>query len=63
MPAIQNCGANLLSEAIGTFMLVLGVAAISSKEVAISGLTAGFGPYLAGVVVWGIVLPLGVTTG
>jgi glycerol uptake facilitator protein len=40
MPAIQNLGANLLSETIGTFMLVLGVAAISSKEVAISGLWA-----------------------
>ena len=44
-------------------MLVLGVAAISSKEVAISGPAAGLGPYLAGVVVWGIVLSLGGTTG
>src|SRR5580700_3522119 len=63
MPAIPNFGANLLSEAIGTFMLVLGVAAISSKEVAISGPAAGLGPYLAGVAVWGIVLSLGGTTG
>jgi len=63
MPAIPNFGANLLSEAIGSFMLVLGVAAISSKEVAISGPAAGLGPYLAGVVVWGIVLSLGGTTG
>ena len=63
MPAIQNFGANLLSEAIGSFMLVLGVAAISSKEVAISGPAAGLGPYLAGVMVWGIVLSLGGTTG
>ena len=63
MPTIQNFGANLLSEIIGTFMLVLGVAAISSKEVAISGPAAGLGPYLAGVVVWGIVLSLGGTTG
>jgi len=54
MPAIRNFGANLLSETIGTFMLVLGVAAISLKEVAISGPTAGLGPYLAGVVVWGM---------
>ena len=54
MPAIPNFGANLLSEAIGSFMLVLGVAAISSKEVAISGPAAGLGPYLAGVVVWGM---------
>jgi glycerol uptake facilitator protein len=63
MPAIQDFGANLLSEAIGTFMLVMGVAAISSKEVAISGPAAGLGPYLAGVAVWGIVLSLGGTTG
>lgn len=32
MPAIQDFGANLLSEIIGTFMLVLGVVAISSKK-------------------------------
>jgi len=57
-PASQQCprfkmfGANLLSETIGLFMLVLGVAAISSKEVAISGPAAGLWPYLAGVVVW-----------
>ena len=35
MPAIQNFGANLLSEIIGTFVLLLGVAAIFSKKVAI----------------------------
>jgi glycerol uptake facilitator protein len=63
MPAIQNFGANLLSEMIGTFMLVLGVAAISSKQVAIRGPAAGLGPFLAGVVVWGIVLSLGGATG
>ena len=63
MPAIQNFAANLLSEIIGTFMLVRGVAAISSKEVAIGGPVAGLGPYLAGVVVWAIVLSLGGTTG
>jgi len=63
MPAIQTFGANLLSETIGTFMLVLGVSATSSKEVAISGPAAGLGPYLAGVVVCGIVLSPGGTTG
>jgi glycerol uptake facilitator protein len=59
MPATQNFGANLLSETIGTFMLVLGVAAIASKEVAISGPAAGLGPYLAGVVVCGYSLVSG----
>lgn len=37
MPAIRNFGANLVSEIIGTFVLVLGVAAIFSKKVAIGG--------------------------
>jgi glycerol uptake facilitator protein len=41
MPAIQDFGATLLSEIIGTFMLVLGVVAISSKKVAISGPCSG----------------------
>jgi glycerol uptake facilitator protein len=63
MPAIQNFGANLLSEIIGTFVLLLGVAAIFSKKVAIGGPVAGLGPYLVGVLVWAIGVSLGGTTG
>jgi glycerol uptake facilitator protein len=63
MPAIQNFGANLLSEIIGTFVLLLAVAAIFSKKVAIGGPVAGLGPYLVGVLVWAIGLSLGGTTG
>lgn len=63
MPAIQNFGANLLSEVIGTFVLLLGVAVIFSKKVAIGGPVAGLGPYLVGVLVWAIGLSLGGTTG
>jgi glycerol uptake facilitator protein len=63
MPAIKNFGANLLSEIIGTFVLLLGVAAIFSKKVAIGGPVAGLGPYLVGVLVWAIGLSLGGTTG
>ena len=44
MPAIQNFGANLLSEIIGTFVLLLGVAVIFSKKVAVGGPVAGLGP-------------------
>jgi len=62
-PAIRNPGANLLSEAIGTFVLVLVVGAIFSKAVAANGPSAGLGPYLVGSVVWGIGLSLGGTTG
>lgn len=62
-PAIRNFGTNLLSEVIGTFVLVMGAAAIFSKRVALGGPVAGLGPYLVGVLVWAIGLSLGGTTG
>jgi glycerol uptake facilitator protein len=62
-PAIRNFGANLLSEIIGTFVLVMVIAAIFSKKVAAGGPVAGLGPYLVGVLVWAIGLSLGGTTG
>jgi glycerol uptake facilitator protein len=63
IPAIRHPLANLVSEAIGTFLLVLVVAAIFSHRVAASGPAAGLGPYLVGSLVWGIGLSLGGTTG
>jgi glycerol uptake facilitator len=62
-PAIRNVAANLISEIIGTFVLVFVSAAVFSKTVAKDGLAAGLGPYLAGCVVWAIGLSLGGTTG
>ena len=62
-PAIRRFGANLISEVIGTFVLVFVVGAIFSKSVAASGPAAGLGPYLVGALVWGIGLSLGGTTG
>jgi glycerol uptake facilitator len=62
-PAIRKFGANLISEIIGTFVLVFVVGAIFSKAVAASGPAAGLGPYLVGALVWGIGLSLGGTTG
>lgn len=62
-PAIRMPAANLLCEIIGTFVLVLVVAAIFSKAVAATGPAAGLGPYLVASVVWGIGLSLGGTTG
>ena len=62
-PAIPNLGANLLSEMIGTFVLVLGAAAIFSKKAAIGGPAADLGPFLVGVLIWAIGLSLGGTTG
>jgi glycerol uptake facilitator protein len=60
-PAIRSTVANLISEIIGTFVLVFIVGAIFSK--AVNGIAAGLGPYLVGCLVWAIGLSLGGTTG
>ena len=44
--AIRRFGANLISEILGTLVLVLVVGAIFSKAVADSGPASGLGPYL-----------------
>ncbi len=62
-PAIRRFGANLVSEIVGTFVLVFVVGAIFSKAVAASGPAPGLGPYLVAALVWGIGLSLGGTTG
>ena len=62
-PAIRRFGANLISEILGTLVLVLVVGAIFSKAVADSGPASGLGPYLVAALVWGIGLSLGGTTG
>ena len=61
-PAIPNFGANLLSEIIGTFVLVTVVGAIFSGKVAM-GPVAGLGRVLSAAVIWAIGLSLGGTTG
>ena len=62
-PAIRHPLANLISEIIGTLVLVFVVAAIVSKAVAPNGLPAGLAPFLIGALVWAIGLCLGGTTG
>jgi glycerol uptake facilitator protein len=63
-PAIRKSMANLLSEIIGTLVLVFVVATIFSKAVdSTTGLATGLGPYLVAALVWGIGLSLGGTTG
>jgi glycerol uptake facilitator protein len=61
-PAIRNAAANLISEIIGTAVLVFVVGAIFSKAIAAGG-PGALGPYLVGSLVWGIGLSLGGTTG
>ena len=62
-PAIRNYPANILSEAIATFVLVLVVGATGSRLVLTTGAAAGLSPFLVGCLVWGIGLSLGGTTG
>jgi glycerol uptake facilitator protein len=64
-PAIPNTPANLITEIIGTFALVLGVLAILSPEnlVPNTGFDTGFAPALVGLMVWSIGLSLGGPTG
>jgi glycerol uptake facilitator protein len=54
---------NILSEALGTAVLVVVAGAIFSHGVSANGPAAGMGPWLVASLVWGIGLSLGGTTG
>lgn len=60
-PAIRNYAQNLLCEIIATFMLIFVIFAMFSKPV--GAMSAGFGPYMVAVLVWGLGASLGGTTG
>ena len=62
-PAIRNLPANLLTEIIATTCLIVVGFSFGSKAVSITGLPAGFGPSLWGVLVWALGLSLGGPTG
>ena len=70
-PAIRNTPSNLISEVIGTFVLVFGVLAIVTtfgpETITDAPLQAAFStgltPLLVGLLVWGIGLSLGGPTG
>jgi glycerol uptake facilitator protein len=64
-PGVRQLPANLLTEIIGTFVLVVGVLAILRPEnlVPNSGFDKGFAPFLVGMLVWSIGLSLGGPTG
>ncbi|MDR3516303.1 MAG: aquaporin family protein [Azospirillaceae bacterium] len=62
-PAIRNIASNALTEFLVTIVLVVVGFSIGSKGLAANGLTAGFGPYLWGMLVWAIGLSLGGPTG
>jgi glycerol uptake facilitator protein len=67
-PAIYNTPANVITEIIGTFMLVFGVSGIIANAGAVGGEAAtiigsGLNPLLVGLLVLGIGLSLGGPTG
>ena len=61
-PAIRQPWANLLTETIATFMLILVAGAIFSDKVGL-GATPGLGTIVIGGLVWGMGLSLGGPTG
>jgi len=58
IPQIRNLGLNLLTEIIGTFMLVFGVFTISNLSP-----PSHWVPFIVGILVWSIGLSLGGPTG
>ncbi len=62
-PAIRSVVPNLVSEVVGTFVLVFVAQAIYSSKIAPAGPAPGLGPLLVGCLVWAIGLSLGGTTG
>jgi glycerol uptake facilitator protein len=64
-PAIRKYSMNVLTEVIGTAVLVLGVLTVLSPKnlVPHSGFDSGFAPFLVGILVWSIGLSLGGPTG
>jgi glycerol uptake facilitator protein len=61
--AVRTPVFNILSEALGTAVLVVVAGAIGSRGVSPSGPAGGVGPWLVACLVWGIGFSLGGTTG
>lgn len=57
-PAIKHSSSNLMSEIIGTFILVVGILSIGANE-----FTEGLNPFIVGLLIVAIGLSLGGTTG
>ena len=67
-PAIYNTPANIITEIVGTFVLVFGISGIAANQASVGGqlgsaLGTGLNPLLVGLLVLGIGLSLGGPTG
>jgi glycerol uptake facilitator protein len=62
-PAVRSPLFNLLSEIVGTAVLIIVATAIGSHGVSANGPAPALGPWLVGSLVWAIGLSLGGTTG
>jgi glycerol uptake facilitator protein len=62
-PAIRSPLSNLLCEIIATAVLILVIGCIGAKTFAAAGPAPGLAPYLVAILVWGVGLSLGGTTG
>jgi glycerol uptake facilitator protein len=64
-PAIRSPRANVITEIIGTFLLVLAILAVLSPANLTKGSdwARGFGPVLVGMIVWSVGLSIGGPTG
>ena len=62
-PAIRNLPRNLFCEAVATAVLLLVIGSIGAKTFAPAGPAPGLAPYLVGILIWGLGIGLGGTTG
>jgi glycerol uptake facilitator protein len=63
-PAIRDAKSNWISEIIATFFLILTISALVTNTLGGTGaIPRGVAPYMVGMLVWGIGLSLGGTTG
>lgn len=62
-PTVRNVAWNLFCEALATAVLIVVIGSIGAKTFAAAGPAPGLSPYLVAILVWGIGLSLGGTTG
>ncbi len=62
-PAIRNIPMNFLCEVLATFLLIFLIFAMFSEKNGENPFSGGYGPYMVGMLVWGLGLAFGGPTG